>query len=244
VTGPGTEDQHRRDGERAESVAANLAVVQHRIRGAAVECGRSPNDITLIVVTKTYPADDVRLLAELGVTDVGENRLSELLDKGPIAGSLGMRVHAVGRIQSNKAARFAEAADVIHSVDRADVVARLDRGRLRSGRGPLPVLVQVSLDGDPNRGGVTPDSIVALAEEIADADGLVLSGVMAVAPLGADPDAAFADLADSAELVRGVQPGATWVSAGMSGDLEAAVRHGATHVRVGAAVLGSRPPVR
>ena len=230
--------------DRAETVAANLEAVRQRISSAATDCGRSPDDITLVVVTKTYPGDDVKLLADLGVTDVGENRLSELLDKGAIAHDLGLRVHAVGRIQSNKAARFSRAADVIHSVDRIELAARLDQGRRQSGLEPVPVLLQVSLDGDPDRGGALPDSIVPLAQAVAGAPALILSGVMAVAPLGTDPDAAFTQLAAAAETVREVRPSATWVSAGMSGDLEAAIRHGATHVRVGAAVLGSRSPVR
>jgi len=237
-------DPHHPGHDRAEVVAANLEVVRRRISAAATDSGRSASDITLVVVTKTYPGDDVKLLADLGATDVGENRLSELLDKGPIAHDLGLRVHAVGRIQANKAARLAQAADVIHSVDRIELVARLDRGRQQLGLDPVPVLLQVSLDGDPDRGGVLPESIVPLAEAVAAAPGLVLSGVMAVAPLGADPDAAFSHLAAVAETVRKVRPAATWISAGMSGDLETAIRHGATHVRVGAAVLGSRSGVR
>jgi hypothetical protein len=244
VTGFDPQESHQVEPERREFVYANLEVVRQRIRAAAAAAGRSPDDVTLVVITKTYPSDDIRLLASLGVTEVGENRLSELLEKGPIAQTLGLRVHAVGRIQSNKAKRFARAADVIHSVDRVDLVAPLDRGRTQSGLAPLPVLIQVSLDGDPQRGGVLPAGLGALADEIETAPGLVLSGVMAVAPLGVDPEAAFAGLATAAERVRRVRPEATWVSAGMSGDLEAAIHHGATHVRVGAAVLGSRPPVR
>jgi uncharacterized pyridoxal phosphate-containing UPF0001 family protein len=133
-------------------------------------------------------------------------------------------------------------ADAVHSVDRESLVAPLSRGAVAAGR-QVGVFVQVSLDGDPTRGGVVRDGLPALADAVAAADGLELAGLMAVAPLGADPDAAFAPLGDLSRALREAHPGAWRVSAGMSGDLEAAVRAGATHLRVGSAVLGERPPL-
>jgi uncharacterized pyridoxal phosphate-containing UPF0001 family protein len=127
-------------------------------------------------------------------------------------------------------------------VDRLELVDALAAGARHAGRSDLGVLVQVSLDGDPTRGGALAADVLGLAGAIAAAPGLLLAGVMAVAPQDADPDTAFADLATLAGTVRAEHPGAVVISAGMSGDLEAAVRHGATHVRIGTALLGGRTP--
>ena len=230
---------------RRDEIEANLAAVRERIVGACSRAGRTSDEVTLTVVTKFFPASDVRLLAELGVRDVGENRHQEAEAKCAECADLGLAWHFIGGLQSNKAAAVAAYADVVESVDRAKLLKGLTRGAHERGR-TLNVLVQVSLDEDPGAGrsGVAPDRAEALAEQVAAAEGLRLRGVMAVAPLGADPVPAFAKLASVADLVRRVDPAATWVSAGMSADLEAAVESGATHVRIGSAVLGSRPPNR
>jgi len=230
---------------RRDEIEANLTAVRDRIARACARAGRSPEQVTLTVVTKFFPASDVRLLAELGVRDVGENRHQEAEAKRAECADLGLTWHFIGGLQSNKAAAVAAYADVVESVDRAKLLKGLTRGAHETGR-TLDVLVQVSLDEDPGAGrsGVAPDQAEALAEQVVAAEGLRLRGVMAVAPLGADPVPTFAKLASVADLVRRVDPTATWVSAGMSADLEAAVESGATHVRIGSAVLGSRPPNR
>ena len=230
---------------RRDEIKANLTAVRDRIARACARAGRSPEQVTLTVVTKFFPASDVRLLAELGVRDVGENRHQEAETKRAECADLGLTWHFIGGLQSNKAVAVAAYADVVESVDRAKLLKGLTRGAHETGR-TLDVLVQVSLDEDPGAGrsGVAPDQAEALAEQVVAAEGLRLRGVMAVAPLGADPVPAFAKLASVAALVRRVDPAATWVSAGMSADLEAAVESGATHVRIGSAVLGSRPPNR
>ena len=145
-------------------------------------------------------------------------------------------------MQTNKAAVVAGCSDVVHSVDRTRLVTALDRAATAAGR-RLRVLVQVDLSGADGRGGAGPAELPALADAVAATGALDLAGVMAVAPLDADPDEAFARLAQVAEALRRTHPSATVVSAGMSGDLEAAVTHGATHLRVGTALLGSRPPL-
>jgi uncharacterized pyridoxal phosphate-containing UPF0001 family protein len=150
--------------------------------------------------------------------------------------------HAIGQVQTKKANALARWADVVHSVDRERLVTALGRGAELAGR-ELDVLVQVSLDGDPSRGGVPVPEVLALAETVSATTGLRLKGVMAVAPLGAEPVDSFALLSRVADDVRAEHPAAQLISAGMSGDLEAAVEHGATHLRVGTAVLGSRPPL-
>jgi len=239
-----TEDSSRRD-----ELARNLERTRERIRAAALRAGRDPDEVALTVVTKFFPASDVMLLAGLGVTDVGENRHQEAEAKQAVCaadGLVGVRWHFIGGLQSNKAAAVARYADVVESVDRAKLVAPLARGAAESGR-VVDVLVQVSLD-DPEstgaRSGVDPGQVEALAETVAAQDSLRLRGVMAVAPLGADPVPAFERLAGVAARVRAVEAAATWISAGMSGDLEAAVRSGATHVRIGSAILGMRPPIK
>jgi pyridoxal phosphate enzyme (YggS family) len=231
--------------DREEQLAENLATVRGRIADACAHAGRSPDEVTLTVVTKFFPASDVRLLAGLGVRHVGENRHQEARAKAAECADLDLSWHFIGGLQSNKAAAVAAYADVVESVDRAKVLTGLSRGA-HERDSVVDVLVQVSLDAPdaPGRSGVAPESAVELAERVAASEGLRLRGVMAVAPLGADPVPAFAKLASVAEQVRGVDPAATWVSAGMSSDLEAAVESGATHVRIGSAVLGARPSDR
>ena len=224
---------------RRAELAASLAAVHARIDTAMADAGRT-DPVSLVVVTKLFPASDVDLLAGLGVTDIGENRDQEASAKvARLAHRELLTVHFIGQLQSNKAASVAHYADVVQSVDRAKVARALDRAAGAAGR-VLDVTVQVSLDPTPGRGGVAPDEAAALADLVAASPALRLRGVMAVAPLGVDPRPAFARLREVGDGIRTSHPGATWVSAGMSGDLEAAVAEGATHLRVGSAILGSR----
>lgn len=232
-------------GSRRDELAANLATVHARIDAACAAAGRSPEEVALVVVTKFFPESDVRLLAGLGVTEVGENRHQEASAKAAACADLGLSWHFIGSIQSNKAAAIATYADVVESVDRTRLVAALDRGAAGHDR-VVDCLVQVSLDPPEaeGRSGAVPADVPEVAAAIAAADSLRLRGVMAVAPLGAPPLPAFERLAAVAADLRRDHPGATVVSAGMSGDLEDAIRCGATHVRVGSAVLGPRPPIK
>ncbi len=229
--------------EREQQLREGLARVHERIADAAAQVGRDADELTLVAVTKLFPASDVRLLAGLGVTDVAENRHQEASDKVAELGDLDLRWHFVGGLQSNKAAAVAAYADVVHSLDRPKLLRGLASGAAERGR-ELDVLVQVSLDppGEGHgRSGVDPHEVDALAERVAGTEGLRLRGVMGVAPLDGDAAEAFARLHDVAARVRSIDAGATWISAGMSGDLEQAVAAGATHLRVGSAVLGPRP---
>jgi pyridoxal phosphate enzyme (YggS family) len=230
---------------RRDELAASLTAVRERIDAASVSAGRSPGEVGLVVVTKYFPASDVRLLAELGVADVGENKHQEASAKAAECADLGLRWHFIGSIQSNKAAAVARYADVVESVDRAKLVGALNRGAEDAGR-LLDCLIQVSLDPPTaqGRGGAAPAEVGALAAAIELSPALRLAGLMAVAPLGEAPAAAFERLAGIAAELRADHPGATVLSAGMSGDLEDAVKSGATHVRVGSAVLGPRPSVQ
>jgi len=238
--------------DRRAELTANLAAVRARIAAAAEAAGRVPADVTLVAVSKTFPAADVVHLLDLGVTDFGENRDKEAGAKAAEVGELAAgqppRWHFVGQIQRKKAKSVAWYADVVHSVDRSELADALGPRLVRAGR-RIDALVQVDLDSpgtdsggsDQGRGGVRPNGVVELAEYLADLPGLRLAGVMAIAPLEGDPEPAFARLAVLAEGVRGIAAGAVAISAGMSGDLEAAIRHGATHVRVGTALFGGRP---
>ena len=231
--------------DRRQEIAANLAAVQERIRTSCAEVGRAPDEVTLIVVTKFFPASDVRLLVDLGVRDVGENRHQEAVAKAAECADLDVTWHFIGGLQSNKAAAVAAYADCVHSLDRPKLVGPLDRGAgFRTA--PLDVLLQVSLDppGTERRNGADPDHLDALAERVTGAEHLRLRGLMAVAPLDEEPAGAFDRLTGIRRRFLASHPAATWLSAGMSGDLEEAVRAGATHVRIGSAVLGSRPQVQ
>jgi PLP dependent protein len=232
------------EASRRSELQQRLAAVRDRIARACDAAERDPGSVTLIAVTKFFPASDVSLLADLGVKAIGENRDQEASTKlAGVAGRRDLEVHFIGQLQSNKAASVMRYADVIQSVDRSKLVGALDRAAQAGGRRPR-VLIQVNLDGSTGRGGVDPGRAGALADEVAAAGHLDLRGVMAVAPLGADPAPAFARLQELARGIREAHPGAHWISAGMSGDLEQAIGHGATHLRVGSAILGSRPSHR
>ena len=228
---------------RHDDVEAALARVRDRIAGACADVDRAPDEVRLVVVTKFFPAADVRLLAELGVTDVGENRHQEAQAKAAECADLDLTWHFIGGLQSNKAAAVAGYSDVVESLDRRKLVGPLSRGAQQR-PDPLEVLLQVSLDppGRPGRSGADPAELADLAGAVENAEHLELRGLMAVAPLGEEPAVAFARLADVRSELLVHHPHATWLSAGMSADLEPAIRAGATHVRVGSAVLGSRPP--
>lgn len=227
---------------RKDELAANLAAVRDRISAACAAAGRDVDEITLIAVTKTFPVADLRLLAELGVTDIGENRDQEAARKAADTTDLPLTWHFVGQLQTNKCASVVAYADVVHSVDRARLVSALSRAAVRAGRN-VRCLLQVALDDTPGRGGVGGAGVRALAEHVVAADGLELAGVMGVAPLGGDPRPAFDRLVEVSARLRAEYPAASAISAGMSGDLETAVGSGSTHVRIGTALLGGRRPI-
>ncbi|NJP35241.1 YggS family pyridoxal phosphate-dependent enzyme [Micromonospora thermarum] len=238
--------------DRRAELAAGLARVRSRIADACAAAGRDQGEVTMIAVTKTYPAGDVVALVGLGVTDVGENRDQEAAGKAAEVAAAGVtpRWHFIGQLQRNKAKSVVRYADVVQSVDSVRLARALDAASAAGRDRPLDVLVQVSIDGDAARGGALPGSadpdagLDPVAEAVVGADGLRLGGLMAVAPLGWEPERAFARLAEVAAAFRARHPEATVLSAGMSGDLEMAIRYGATHVRVGSALLGMRPTLR
>ncbi|MEU6282598.1 YggS family pyridoxal phosphate-dependent enzyme [Streptomyces sp. NPDC047028] len=234
--------------DRKTELATNLAHVEDRITAACVAAGRKREEVTLIVVTKTYPASDVRILSELGVRLVAENRDQDAAPKAAACADLPLKWHFVGQLQTNKVRSVVGYADVVQSVDRDRLVAALSREAVRTER-EVGCLIQVALDAGAaergERGGVAPAGVEELADLVAGAPGLRLDGLMTVAPLTGEyagrEQAAFQRLMDLSTDLRRAHPAATMVSAGMSADLEQAVAAGATHVRVGSAVLGVRP---
>ncbi|MFF3260775.1 YggS family pyridoxal phosphate-dependent enzyme [Streptomyces sp. NPDC002932] len=237
--------------DRKAQLAGNLAQVEERIASACAAAGRKREEVTLIVVTKTYPATDVRILHELGVRQVAENRDQDAAPKAAACADLSLTWHFVGQLQTNKVRSVVSYADIVQSVDRTKLVTALSAavGRdERDGR-ELGCLIQVALDAESGergeRGGVAPDGVEELAAAVESAPGLRLAGLMTVAPLAGPfagrQRAAFDRLMEISSRLRGNHPAANMVSAGMSADLEDAVAAGATHVRVGTAVLGVRP---
>ncbi|GAA4556019.1 YggS family pyridoxal phosphate-dependent enzyme [Planotetraspora kaengkrachanensis] len=234
------------DDARRDEIAAGLAEVEQRVEQACSAAGRARSEITIIAVTKTYPASDVRVLAGLGVADIGENRDQEAAGKAAECSDLGLTWHFIGQLQTNKVRSVVSYADVVHSVDRSRLVDALSREAVRQER-QVDCLIQVALGGGEGggpgaRGGVTPAEVLPLAEAVTRADALTLRGVMAVAPLGGDPGEAFARLYSVAQAVQKEHPTADVISAGMSGDMAQAIANGATHLRVGTALLGRRKP--
>ena len=209
---------------RREELAANLASVQERITRA---------NVTLIVVTKTYPVSDVQALKELGVENFGENRTEEGEVK---AAAVPATWHFKGGIQSRKIKEIVQWADVIHSLDSGEHALKIGQRAVR----PIDVFLQLSLDGDPERGGVVESELAALAEVVVATPNLTLAGLMCVPPVSAIAADAFSQIYSVHQRFLRDFPNAQSLSTGMSGDFEVAIDHGATHIRVGSSILGSR----
>ena len=229
---------------RLSDIQGNLEVIQSRIKNACSAAGRETSEITLIAVTKTYPASDVDLLKQLGIENVGENRDQEASSKKSEVKNE-FKWHFIGQLQSNKAKSVVNYADLIHSVDRWALAKEIQKSAQGIDK-VQPVLIQVDLDQsgpDPTRGGIWPAELNELVASINQASHLELKGLMSVAPLGEKPELAFARLKEIRVGFLKENPEAQILSAGMSDDLEAAILYGATHLRIGSALLGERPKI-
>lgn len=233
---------------RAEELRTSYSTVRDRIDRIAESAGRNPSDIELLPVTKFHPVEDLKLLASLGVKCVGENREQEARSKASEVATLGLHIDMIGQIQSNKINHVARWAHRVHTVDSAELARGLDRGvgialerGVRVGSATIGAFVQWSVDGDPSRGGATAESLDAIADVIAESEHLELAGLMVVPPLDCSPSAVFDEARHLSDRLRVAHGGAGGLSAGMSGDLETAIQFGSTLVRVGTAILGSRP---
>lgn len=230
---------------RRAQIEQGLVETRERIARACAAVRRDPDTVTLVVVTKTFPASDIRLLVDLGVHDVAENRDQEAKAKVAELAGLDIRWQYIGQLQRKKAASVVAWADLITSIDRVALADACARAAERTGE-RQDVCVQVNLDPPERagRGGVSPDALLDLVTAVLALPALRLRGLMAVAPYPGDPDEAFARLAHYRDAVLAVAPDATMLSAGMSSDLEAAIAHGATQVRIGGAILGNRQAVQ
>jgi pyridoxal phosphate enzyme (YggS family) len=223
--------------DRKAELSRSLADVQGRILEATSRASRKSEEVTLIAVTKTYPASDVEILHQLGVTNFGENRSAEGLEKSAFVSA---HWHFQGQIQSNKISAISSWAQTVHSLDDLSHVAKFDRavGEIPGKR--LNIFIQISLDGDTSRAGVRGDDLLSLGQAISSTKNLDLVGLMVVPPVEAEPEKAFSEVAELAERFRQEFPMAQSLSAGMSGDYEIAIAYGATHIRVGSQILGPR----
>ena len=241
--------------ERKAELSSRLDEVSRRIARAAESVGRDPKDIELLPVTKFHPYEDLQALADCGVTVVGENREQEARDKARRLGENGVGLHIdmIGQVQSKKTNHIARWAHRVHTVDRLKIVQGLDNGVMRAldagdrvsseheNVDQLPVFIQWSADGDPSRGGAKENDLDSLADAINSSQYLTLEGLMVVPPRDDDSAEVFARAAELSEAIRQKYGGCGGLSAGMSGDLENAIATGSTVVRVGTAILGSRP---
>ena len=226
---------------RKDQILSNLESVKEKISAAAQAAGRSPSEITLIAVTKTFPVSDLEILYELGVRNFGENRDQEA---APKVGVLPADItwHFQGGIQSNKLKSISNWASVIHSVDKfkyAQMISQFSVGKTKE------IFIQVSLDTLPqSREGVDPADLIQLAEQIMSLPNLQVKGLMAVAPLDQPTEQAFVRLQQIQQKFIQLYPAASSLSSGMSGDYELAISLGATHVRIGSSILGNRSPIK
>ena len=216
------------------SLADRLESVTAEVADAVRAADRDPAEVTTIVVTKFHPASLVRELFELGVRDVGENRHQDAAPKATELSALPLTWHFIGQLQSKKARAVLEYSRILHSVDRPSLVDALAGAE-------VDAFIQLNLTDDPGRGGVQPPELEAFVERVLGASTIRLRGLMAVAPLGKEPRAAFARVREASERLRILAPDATDLSMGMSGDFRAAVLEGATHLRIGTAITGNRP---
>lgn len=216
------------------TAAETLADIRARIEKAAKFAGRKP-DVTLVAVSKTFGADEIRPLLEAGQRVFGENRVQEAAAKWPALRDAfpGVELHLVGQLQSNKAAEAVALFDVIHSLDRSSLVTALAKAMTASGR-RVPCFIQVNIGGEAQKGGVALDDLPELLDHVRAAQ-IPLAGLMCVPPADHEPAPYFALLAKLA-----ARHGLSGLSMGMSSDFETAVELGATHVRVGSALFGTR----
>ena len=226
---------------RVDEISRNLEQVKERIASAAKRSNRSIDEITLIVVTKTFPLSDLEILYSLGVREFGENRDQEAAVKvGQLPADINW--HFQGGIQSNKLKSICSWASVIHSVDQfkyAQIISEQPNPK------PMQIFIQVSLDQPPeSRGGVDPAKLTELANQISSLANIKILGLMAVGPVDQAVEPAFARLQQIQASFLSQFKDAVFLSSGMSGDYEMAISYGATHLRIGSSILGIRPPIK
>jgi hypothetical protein len=229
-----------------DELAVRLASIRARIATAAKNCGREPEEIKLIAISKTHPASAIKRVIEFGAHDIGENRVQEAEEKIPEVGRDAARWHLVGHLQANKARRAVNLFDVIHSLDSLDLARRLDRLCREEDREKLEVLIQVDLGHEETKSGIEESELTHLVEGFGPLGRLRLTGLMTLPPFFDDPEQSRPFFRRLRELrddlrARGAFAGSKGeLSMGMTNDFEVAIEEGATMVRVGTAIFGER----
>jgi PLP dependent protein len=228
------------------SIADNIQSIRERIANAAAGCGRSPGEILLLAISKTFPVESISQAVQAGERQFGENRVQEAEGKiRYFKESQNLQWHLVGHLQSNKARLAAELFDVIHSIDSIRLAQRLNQASREIGK-TLSVLLQVDLGGEETKFGAESGQIREIASAISGLDGIRLDGLMTIPPYFEDPEKArpyFARLRELREMLESEQPGCLGqqhLSMGMSHDFETAIQEGATIVRIGTSIFGLR----
>jgi PLP dependent protein len=227
------------------SIPQRLAEIRARMADAAARARRNPSDIRLIAVSKTFPIEAVRAAFDAGQRDFGENRVQEVLQKIDAGADMSIRWHLIGHLQSNKARKAAERVAVVHSIDGAELLRRVDTATAAAGR-HMEVLVQVDLAGEATKHGAAPETLPEIFALAAECTAVDVVGLMLLPPLAENPEDArpwFQRLRDQRDRLidSGVPPARLReLSMGMSHDFEVAIEEGATMVRVGTAIFGQR----
>ena len=231
-----------------EQLAARLTSVREQIAAAATSCGRSPDEVKLIAISKTHPASVIRTVVELGATDLGENRVQEAEEKITEIGRETVHWHLVGHLQANKARRAVTLFEVIHSLDSIELALRLDRLCGEEGREKLPVLIQVDLGHEETKSGIDESELSHLVEALGPLTHLELIGLMTLPPFSEDTEQSrpffrrLRELRDELERRGAFGKSKGELSMGMTHDFEVAIQEGATMVRIGTAIFGERVP--
>jgi pyridoxal phosphate enzyme (YggS family) len=223
-------------------IKENVARVQERIASACRRCGRRPEDVKLLAISKTFPAECIRVAFEAGLRDFGENRVQEAQAKRPALSDLNITWHLVGHLQTNKARTARELFHWVHSVDSLRLAQKLEQ----AGAGRLPVLLEVNLGGEESKAGVGEKEIIPLAEQVSQLATLELRGLTVIPPFFDDPEQVRPYFRRLRELAREIDArnipnvSVRELSMGMSHDFEVAIEEGSTIVRIGTAIFGAR----
>lgn len=223
-------------------IESRLNDVKARISAAAKECGRVPEDIKLIAVTKTYPIEAMNEAIRLGVTDIGENKPQEIRDKFDNVSPVNW--HLIGHLQTNKVKYIIDRCTLVHSVDSIKLMAEIDRQAQDHNR-DIDILIQVNISGEESKSGIAPDELPLLLEYAKNLTNTHVKGLMTIAPK-CDIDEVSRHFSNMKELFDQTAKQSyknvtmTELSMGMSGDFETAIKHGATMVRIGSLIFGPR----
>jgi pyridoxal phosphate enzyme (YggS family) len=229
-----------------QTMSERFLNVRQRVEHAARRCNRSTEDITLVAISKTHPTETLQAALEIGVSDLGENRVQEAEGKIEALGREAVHWHLVGHLQSNKARRAVQLFDVIHSLDSPELAQKLDRLCIEEGREELPVLIQINFGGEESKTGIDPRDLPQLLEATAACQRLRLIGLMTLPPYFENPDCgrpffkALREVRDQLKVEGRFGEGRGELSMGMSHDFEIAIEEGATILRVGTAIFGER----